>query len=172
VTASRDEALWPGFQGSRLNLEFNRAAAVRLRDALERAINARADSAPVQRVTWQLPDGRPLDVSVRLTDGAAHPDDNDEVTEEPPHGDVSGDFDVHATACGAIAAATGRYARPPRSHEDATAQDLQRIDEALERHLPLCNGAEPLLRDDLRRRAVAAADATRARRVDEATRAL
>jgi hypothetical protein len=169
VTASRDEARWPGFQGSRLNLQLNRTAAVRLRDALERAIHARADSAPVQRVTWQLPDGRPLDVSVRLT-GDAHPDDHEHVNEDPPQGDVSGDFDVHATACGAIAAATHGYAEPPQSQEDAMAQDLRRIDEALERHLPLCNGTEPLLRDDLRRRAVAAADATRARRLHEATR--
>jgi hypothetical protein len=163
VTASTDESYWLGFQGSRLYLELSSGAAVRLRDALDRAIRGRADSAPVQLVSWQLPDGRPLDVSVRLTDT-----DADGGIDGPVHGDVSGDFAVHTAACNVIAAATERYLDRPQSPEDAATHDYQRIDDALDRHLPLCNGAGPLLRDDIRRRAMDAADATRPRRLDEA----
>ncbi|HSK96833.1 MAG TPA: hypothetical protein VK891_09470 [Euzebyales bacterium] len=177
MTASRDELRWLGFQGSRLHLELSGGAAVRLRDALDRALRGRAGSAPVQLVSWQLPDGRPLDVSVRLTDAGTDPgghdtdggDDTDGGGDGPAYGDVSGDFVVHAAACHVIAAGTQRYVDMPQSPEDAAAHDYQRIDEALDRHLPLCNGAGPLLRDDIRRRAVDAADATRPHRLDEIT---
>ena len=168
MTASREDSHWLGFQGSRLHLELSRGAAERLRDALDRALRGRADSAPVQLVSWQLPDGRPLDVSVRLTDTATAPDEPDD---GPVHGDVAGDFAVHTAACSVLAAATERYPDPPPSPEEAAASDYRRIDEALDRHLAVCNGAGPLLRDDIRRRAVDAADATRQRRLEEVTRA-
>lgn len=161
------EAARMGFQGSRLHLELNRAAAIRLRDALDRAIQARADSAPVQRMSWVLPDGRALDVSVRLTDGRT-----DGEVDGRACGDVSGDFAAHAAACGVLAVATDSYLQMPRSPQEAAAHDQRRINDALDRHLPVRDGSRHIVRDDIRDRAVAVADATRPRRLADAARAV
>jgi hypothetical protein len=170
VTVRANDSAWLGFQGSRLHLELNRNAAIRLRDALDRAIRARADSAPVQRTSWVLPDGRSLDVSVRLTDGGAETDDPAGL-DGPASGDVSGDLAAHAAACGVLAVATDSYLQLPRSPQEAAAHDQRRINDALDRHLPVWNGSASIVRDDIRDRAVAAADATRPRRLAEAARA-
>lgn len=162
---------WMGFQGSRLHLELNRTAAIRLRDALDRAIRGRADSAPVQRMSWVLPDGRSLDVSVRLTDGGTEHGDHQAV-DGPAYGDVSGDFAAHVAACGVLAVATDPYLQLPRSPQEAAAYDQRRINDALDRHLPVWDGPGCIVRDDIRDRAVAAADATRPRRLAEAAKAV
>jgi hypothetical protein len=167
-----DDAHPLGFQGTRLHLELNHSAAVRLRDALDRSILNRADSAPVQRLSWQLPDGRSLDVSVRLTESGGDGDDHAEGTHGPASGDVSGDFAIHAAACGVIAVATESYPRLPRSPQDAAAHDQRRINDALDRHVPGNNGAGHCIRDDIRERAIAAADATRPRRLADAARSM
>jgi hypothetical protein len=160
-----------GFQGARVHLELDQRAAIRLRDALERAIRNRADSAPVQRLSWQLPDGRSLDVSVRLTDVGEEGDDARD-PHSPASGDVSGDFAFHAAACGVIAVATQPYPHMPRSPQDAAAHDQRRINDALDRHVPAGNGAGHYPRDDIRKRAIAAADATRPRRLAVAARSM
>jgi hypothetical protein len=170
VTVRANDSAWLGFQGSRLHLELNRYAAIRLRDALDRAIRARADSAPVQRTSWVLPDGRSLDVSVRLTDGAPEHDGRGG-DEGLACGDVSGDFAAHAAACGVLAVAIDSYLQLPRSPQEAEAHDQRRINDALDRHLPVWDGAGRIVRDDIRDRAVAAADATRPRRLADAARA-
>jgi hypothetical protein len=169
VTARANDSGWLGFQGSRLHLELNRSAAIRLRDALDRAIRAHTDSAPVQRTSWILPDGRSLDVSVRLTDAGAETEYGEPIVDRP-HGDVSGDFAAHAAASGVIAVATDSYFRLPRSPQEAAAHDQRRINDALDRHIPVRDGAGRIVRDDIRDRAVAAADATRPRRLADAAR--
>jgi hypothetical protein len=169
VTARASDSAWLGFQGSRLHLELDRNAAIRLRDALDRALRARADSAPVQRTSWVLPDGRSLDVSVRLTDGGVEHDDDASV-DGPACGDVSGDFAAHAAACGVLAVATDSYLQLPRSPQEAADHDQRRINDALDRHLPVLDGAGRIVRDDIRDRAVAAADASRPRRLADAAR--
>ena len=161
-----------GFQGSRLHLELNHRAAVRLRDALDRAIRNRADSAPVQRLSWQLPDGRSMDVSIRLAEAGGDGDVHAAGAHSPASGDVSGDFAIHAAACGVIAVATASYPRLPRSPQDAAAHDQRRINDALDRYVPGNNGAGHCIRDDIRERAIAAADATRPRRLADAARSM
>jgi hypothetical protein len=159
-----------GFQGTRLHLELDQRAAIRLRDALERAIRNRADSAPVQRLSWRLPDGRSLDVSVRLAEIGEEGDEDAQDIHRAASGDVSGDFAIHAAACGVIAVATQPYPHMPRSPQEAAAHDQRRINDALDRHVPAGNGAGHCLRDDIRERAITAADTTRPRRLAEAAR--
>ena len=89
------------FQGSRLRLDLNAEAAAGLRDALDRII--RSDSsrgAALARSDVRLPDGRPLRLSVRLTDAGTirGPDGTHQSSEGVAYVDVSGDFDTHVAA--------------------------------------------------------------------------
>jgi hypothetical protein len=118
-------------------------------------------------MSWVLPDGRALDVSVRLTDGRT-----DGEVDGRACGDVSGDFAAHAAACGVLAVATDSYLQMPRSPQEAAAHDQRRINDALDRHLPVRDGSRHIVRDDIRDRAVAVADATRPRRLADAARAV
>ena len=155
------------FQGSRVRLDLNAEAAVQLRDALDRIVRSEPAGAALARLDVRLPDGRPLRLSVRLTDAG---------TIREPHGvyrssegvayvDVSGDFDTHVAARQVIDAATRPYHEVPASEQAAAELDAARVDRALDGRGPAAAALDDQMRDAVRARAQQAADQTRGQRI-------
>jgi hypothetical protein len=161
------------FQGSRVRLALNAEAAVQLRDALDRV--ARSDPAPgaaLARLDVRLPDGRPLRLSVRLTDaGTIHgPDGTCQSSEGVAYVDVSGDFDTHVAARRVNDAATRPYHEVPASEQAAAELDAARVDRALDGRAPTAKVLDGQTRDVVRARAQQAADQTRDQRIADVVR--
>ena len=113
MTAGREA--W--FQGGRVRLDLNADAAVQLRDALDRIIRSDPSrGTSLARSDVRLPDGRPLRLSVRLTDTGTirGPDGAYRSSDGVAYIDVSGDFDTHVAARQVIDAATRPYHEVPR----------------------------------------------------------
>lgn len=171
-TAERDA--W--FQGSRVRLDLNAEAAVRLRDALDRI--ARSDPAgasALARLDVRLPDGRPLRLSVRLTDAGTIRDRLGayRTSGDVAYVDASGDFDTHVAARRVIDAATRPYLAVPRSVRSwqvAAEMDAARVDQALDVRVPTSGALEGGARDAVRARAQHAAAQTRSQRIADAAR--
>ena len=161
------------YQGSRVRLDLNAEAAVQLRDALDRlARDDPSGAAALARLDVRLPDGRPLRLSVRLTDAG---------TIRDPHGayrssdgvayvDVAGDLDTHVAARQVIDAATRPYHEVPRSEQAAAELDATRVDQALDGRAPTAKALDDQTRDAVRARAQRAADQTRGQRVADVVR--
>jgi hypothetical protein len=161
------------FQGSRVRLDLNAEAAAQLRDALDRV--ARSDptrGAALARLDVQLPDGRPLRLSVRLTDDGTirDPDGAYRSSEGVAYVDVSGDFDTHVAARRVIDAATRPYHEVPRSEQAAAELDAARVDQALDGRTPTAKTLDDQTREVVRARAQQAADQTRDQRVADVVR--
>jgi hypothetical protein len=127
------------FQGSRVRLALNADAAVQLRDALDRIIRSHPPSgAALARLDVRLPDGRPLRLSVRLTDAGTFrgPDGAYGGSEGVAYVDVSGDFDTHVAARQVMDAATRPYREVPASEQAAAELDAARVDRALDGRAP------------------------------------
>jgi len=149
------------FQGSRVRLDLNAEAAGQLRDALDRV--ARSDppsGAALARLDVRLPDGRPLRLSVLLTDAGTirDPDGVYRSSEGVAYVDVSGDFDTHVAARQVIDAATRPNLEVPRSEQAAAALDAARVDRALGGRAPTVKVLDEETRDVVRARAQRAAD--------------
>lgn len=169
MTPARDA--W--FQGNRVRLDLNAQAAAQLRDALDRI--ARSDpsgGAALARLDVRLPDGRPLRVSVRLTDAGTirGPDGTYRSSEGVAYVDVSGDFDTHVAARHVIDAATRPYLEVPRSEQAASELDAARVDQALDVRAPTAAALDGQTRDAVRARAQQAADQTRSQRIADVVR--
>jgi len=169
MTAERES--W--FQGSRVRLDLNAAAAARLRDALDRI--ARSDpsrGAALARLDVRLPDGRPLRLSVRLTDTGTirEVDGAPRTSERAAHADVSGDFDTHVAARHVMDAATRPYHEVPRSEQAAAELDAARVYQALDGRAPTAKALDDQTRDVVRARAQRAADQTRSQRITDVVR--
>jgi len=169
VTAEREA--W--FQGSRVRLDLNAETAARLRDALDRIIRSGpSGAAALARLDVRLPDGRPLRLSVRLTDTDTirQVDDTHRTSERAAYVDVSGDFDTHVAARQVIDAATRQYVEVPRSEQAAAELDAARVDQALGGRAPTARPLDGQLRDAVRARAQQAADQTRTQRITDVVR--
>jgi hypothetical protein len=161
------------YQGERLHLRVNRLAAADLRDVLAQAAGDPSRSPTLRRLSLVLPDGRELDVSVQVTDDGDIYNEHGEWVDDDgrAHADISGDFELHVAARQVIeAASTPYYDRPTDGR--AVEVDERRIQWKLDLHLPAIpgDGAREVLRDDVYRRATAAADATRDERITDAHR--
>jgi hypothetical protein len=169
VTAERDA--W--FQGSRVRLDLNAEAAAQLRDAIDRIARAEVSgSAALARLDVRLPDGRPLRLSVRLTDTGTirDPDGTYRSSEGVAYVDVSGDFDTHVAARQVIDAATRPYHEVPPSEQAAAELDAARVDQALDGRRPTAKALDGQTRDAVRARAQRAADQTRDQRIADVVR--
>jgi hypothetical protein len=162
------------YQGSRLHLEVNRYAAEELADVLSAAARDPSRSPMLRRLSLLLPDGREFDVSVQVTDTGAVYDEHGEWRDDDgrAYADISGDFRLHTAARGVVDCIDLPY-EAGGSVEETAAADERRIRAQLNHHLPSVpgDGNRELLRDDVYRRAMAAADATRSERMAEAERA-
>jgi len=161
------------FQGSRVRLDLNAEAAVQLRDALDRVARSEPSSgASLARLDVRLPDGRPLRVSVRLTEAGTirDPDGMYRSSEGVAYVDVSGDFDAHVVARQVIDAATRPYHEVPRSEPAAAELDAARVDRALDGRVPTAKVLDDQTRDAVRARAQRAADQTRSQRITDVAR--
>ena len=157
-----------GYQGERLHLRVNPLAASELSELLASAATDATRSPIVRQASLMLPDGRRLEVSVQVTDDGAVYEDGEYVDEDGhPHVDIAGDFAVHVAASRVMAAATKGY-RLAWPWDDAAGVDAKRIRRALDEHMR--GDVHPAVRDRIADRAMAAADATRARRLAEAKR--
>jgi hypothetical protein len=161
------------YQGNRIRLDLNPKAVAQLRDALDRV--ARSDppsGAALARLQVRLPDGRPLRVSVRLTDAGTirDPDGAYRGSEGVAYVDVSGDFDTHVAARQVMDAATRPYHEVPASEQAAAALDAARVDRALDGRAPAAQVLDGQTRDAVRGRAQRAADQTRDQRVADVVR--
>jgi hypothetical protein len=142
------------FQGSRVRLDLNAEAAVQLRDALDRIIRSDPSrGAPMARSDVRLSDGRPLRLSVRLTDAGTirGPDGAYGGSEGVAYVDVSGDFDTHVPARQVIDAATRLYHEVPASEQAAAELDAARVDQALHGRAPTAKALDGQTRDVVRR---------------------
>ena len=161
------------FQGSRVRLDLNAEAAAQLRDALDRIIRTDPSrDATLARSDVRLPDGRPLRLSVRLTDTGTIRD-RDGVyrgSEGVAYADVSGDFDTHVAARQVIDAATRPYLEVPRSEQVAAELDAARVDQALHGRVPTAKALDDQTRDAVRARAQRAADQSRGQRIADVVR--
>jgi len=161
------------YQGSRLRLDLNAEAAVELRDALDRIVRSEpAGAAALARLDVRLTDGRPLRLSVRLTDaGTIHgPDGTYRSSEGVAYADASGDFDTHVAARQVIDAATRPYHEVFRSDQAAAELDAARVDRALDGRAPTAKALDDQTRDAVRARAQRAADQTRDLRIADVVR--
>jgi hypothetical protein len=161
------------FQGSRVRLDLNAEAAVQLRDALDRVVHSDPPSgAALARSDVRLPDGRPLRLSVRLTDAGTIRglDGAYGGSECVACVDVSGDFDTHVAARQVIDAATRPYHEVPRSEQAAAELDAARVDRALDGRAPTAKVLDGQTRDAVRARAQRAADQTRTQRIADVVR--
>jgi len=161
------------YQGSRVRLDLNAEAAVQLRDALDRII--RSDpfrGAALARSDVRLPDGRPLRLSVRLTDAGTirDPESVYRSSEGVAYVNVSGDFDTHVAARQVIDTATRPYHDVPRSEQAAAELDAARVDRALDGRTPTVKALDDQTRDAVRARAQQAADQTRGQRIADVVR--
>ena len=120
----------------------------------------------------RLPDGRPLRLSVRLTDAGTirDPDGVYGGSEGFAYVDVSGDFDTHVAARRVIDAATRPYHEVPASEQAAAELDAARVDRALDGRVPTAKALDGQTRDAVRARAQRAADQTRDQRVADVLR--
>jgi hypothetical protein len=175
--ARHDQQQTPGrdawFQGSRVRLDLNAEAAVQLRDALDRIIRSDPSSgAALARSDLRLSDGRPLRLSVRLTDAGTilGPDGTYRGSEGVAYVDVAGDFDTHVAARQVIDAATRPYHEVPRSEQAAAELDAARVDQALDGRVPTAKALDGQTRDAVRGRAQRAADQTRGQRIADVVR--
>jgi hypothetical protein len=161
------------FQGSRIRLDLNAEAAVQLRDTLDRIARSEPSSgAALARLDVRLPDGRPLRVSVRLTDAGTirGPDGTYRSSEGVAYADVSGDFDTHVAARQVIDAATCPYLEVPRSEQAAAELDAARVDRVLDGRGPTAKVLDGQMRDVVRACAQQAADQTRTQRIADVVR--
>lgn len=171
VSVTADRPAW--FQGDRLAVHVNAEAAALLRDAFDRIarLDPTAPAAPIG-LEVRLPDGRPLRLSVRLTDGGGVFD-----TDDAPWSwdgvacvDVAGDFEAHVAARCVVDAATRPYLEVPCSEQDAAALDAARVDQALDGRGPATRPLETVARASVRARALRAAARTRSQRLADARR--
>jgi len=148
VTAGREA--W--FQGSRVRLALNAQAAAQLRDALDHIIRSDPSrGTALARSDVRLPDGRPLRLSVRLTDtGTRNPDGTYRSSEGVAYVDVSGDFDTHVATRQVIDAATRPYLEVPRLEQAAAELDAARVDQALDGRGPTAKALDAQARDVVR----------------------
>ena len=142
-------------------------------DALDRL--ARSEpfrGAALARLQVRLPDGRPLRVSVRLTDAGTirDPDGTYRSSEGVAYVDVSGDFDTHVVARQVIDATTRPYHEVPASEQAAAELDVARVDRALDGRAPTAKALDGQTRDVVRARAQRAADQTRDQRIADVVR--
>jgi len=160
------------YQGSRVRLDLNAEAAVQLRDALDPIVRSEPAGAALARLDVRLPDGRPLRLSVRLTDAGTirDPDGTCRSSEGVAYVDVSGDFDTHVAARQVIDAATSPYHDVPRSEQAAAELDAARVDRALGGRAPTAAALDNQTRDVVRARAQQAADHTRTQRIADVVR--
>ena len=161
------------FQGGRARLDLNVEAAAQLRDALDRIIRSDPSrGAALARSDVRLPDGRPLRLSVRLTDTGTvrGPDGMYRSSEGVAYVDVSGDFDTHVAARHVMDAATRPYLEVPRSEQAAAELDTARVDQALDGRAPTARPLDDQTRDAVRARAQRAADQTRDQRITDVVR--
>jgi hypothetical protein len=161
------------FQGSRLRLDLNAEAAVQLRDALDRIIRSDPSrGAALARSDVRLPDGRPLRLSVRLTDTGTTrgPDGTYRGSDGVAYVDVSGDLDTHIAARSVIDAATRPYHDVPPSQHAATELDAARVDRALDGRAPTATTFDDQTRAAVGARAQRAADQTREQRIADVVR--
>ncbi|MBW3606662.1 MAG: hypothetical protein KY460_17490 [Actinobacteria bacterium] len=161
------------FQGSRVRLDLNAEAAVQLRDALDRVARSEPSSgAALARLDVRLPDGRPLRLSVRLTDAGTirGPDGTYRSSQAVAYVDVSGDFDTHVAARQVIDASTRPYHEVPASEQAAAELDAARVDQALDDRAPTAKALDDQTRDAVRARAQQAADQTRDQRIADVVR--
>jgi len=161
------------FLGSRVRLDLNAEAAVQLRDALDRlALNEPSGTAALARLDVRLPDGRPLRLSVRLTDAGTirDPDGMYRSSEGVAYVDVSGDLDTHVAARQVMDAATRPYHEVPRSEQAAAELDAARVDQALDGRAPTAKALDGQVRDAVRARAQQTADQTRDQRIADVVR--
>ncbi|MBW3604287.1 MAG: hypothetical protein KY460_05105 [Actinobacteria bacterium] len=166
-----DRPAW--FQGDRLHMHVNAEAAARLRDAFDRiALLDPTAPAATSRLEVRLPDGRPLRLSIRLTDAG-----NVRDTDGAPWSsdgvacvDVAGDFESHVAARRVVDAATRPYLEVPRSEQDAAALDAARVDQALDARGPAARPLETVAREPVRARALRAAARSRSQRLVDGRR--
>ena len=171
VSMTADRPAW--FQGERLHVHVNAEAAALLRDAFDRI--ARLDPtapAATSRLEMRLPDGRPLRLSVRLTDAGESRDADDArwSSDDVACVDVAGDFETHVGARRVVDAATRPYLELPRSEQDAAALDAARIDQALGGRGSAARPLETVARASVRARALRAAARSRGQRLADARR--
>ena len=169
MTAGREA--W--FQGGRVRLDLNAEAAVQLRDALDRIIRSGPSrGTALARSDVHLPDGRPLRLSVRLTEAGTirNPDGTYRSSDGVAYIDVSGDFDTHVATRQVIDAATRPYHEAPGSEQSAAELDAARIDRALDGRAPTAAALDARARDVVRARAQRAADQTREQRITDVVR--
>jgi hypothetical protein len=169
VTAEREA--W--FQGRRVRLDLNAEAAAQLRDALDRIARGEPSSgAALARLDVRLPDGRPLRLSVRLTDAGTirNPVGTYRSSDGVAYVDVSGDFDIHVAARQIIEAATRPYLEVPWSEQAAAELDAARVDQALDGRAPTAKALDDQARDAVRARAQRAVDQTREQRIADVVR--
>jgi hypothetical protein len=161
------------YQGERLHLRVSRLAAGELADVLGFAATDPSTSPMQRRASLLLPDGRRLEMSIQVTDdGGVYNEHGEWIDDDAqPHADISGDFALHVAARDVIdAAAIPYYDRP--TPERAADSDERRIRARLDQQLPAVpgDGARQVLRDNVYRRAITAADATRDKRIADAHR--
>lgn len=169
MTAEREA--W--FQGSRLRLDVNTDAAVRLRDALDRIVGRDPTGASaLARLDVRLPDGRPLRLSVRASDLGTSRDRDGAYRSSQGVAcvDVSGDFDAHVAVRRVLDAATRPYLEAPTSELAAAELDAARVGQALDGHPPAPDALEGGERDAVRARARRAAGRSRDQRIADAAR--
>jgi hypothetical protein len=161
------------YQGTRLHLAVNHYAAGELAELLSDAARDPSRSPMLRRLSLLLPDGRELDVTVQVTNtGAVYDASGDWVDDDGrAYVDISGDFRQHAAARSVMDIADLPYLGGT-DHDQAAADDEQRIRAHLDHHLPSLpgDGNRELLRDDVYRRAIALAESTRAERLADAER--
>ena len=166
-----DRPAW--FQGERLHVHVNAEAAALLRDAFDRI--ARLDpTAPATAIGLELRlyDGRPVRLSVRLTDAGEIRDADD--AQWPSDGvayvDVAGDFETHVAARRVLDAVMRPYLELPRSEQAAAALDAARVDQALDGREPAAGPLEAMVQEPVRARALRAAARSRGQRLADARR--
>jgi hypothetical protein len=120
----------------------------------------------------RLSDGRPLRVSVRLTEAGTirGPDGMYRSSEGVAYVDVLGDFDTHVAARQVIDAATRPYVEVPRSEQAAAELDAARVDRALDGRGSMAKALDDRTQDAVRTRAQRAADQTREQRIADVVR--
>jgi hypothetical protein len=121
--------------------------------------------------TLTLPDGREVDVTVRVTDeGAVHDDHGEWINDDGrAYVDIGGDFKLHVGAREVLDAATAPYYGVP-TPEHAQDSDDRRLRFKIDQHLPLDphDPRRQAQREDVFRRAQELADATREQRLADA----
>jgi hypothetical protein len=166
-----DRPAW--FQGDRLHVHVIAEAAVLLRDAFDRIarLDPTAPEAPIS-LEMRLPDGRPLRLSVRLTDAGniGRTDGAPRSSDDVACVDVAGDFESHVAARRVVDAAMRPYLEVPRSEQDAAALDAARIDQALDGRGSAARSLETAAREPVRARALRAAARSRSQRLADARR--